>query len=316
MAGTNGNDGVADISVGLLITTHQCGPFIDQTLASVAGQTRPPDHVVVVDDASDDDSVERARSWSSHLNLDVVLRSRNGGVARARNKGLHRLGTDVVALLDGDDVLLPDHLAVMADLYRRHGGIVSPKAQFWSPGAPPRPYQRRLRGLVAPKEDQLRRLIRRNYVFIASMVARSDLDAVGGFTEGDRAQDTTADWDLWLRLVAKGAKVTSGPYPTVLYRVVPGSMSDDAATMLRCEITQLRRARRFLPGSVEPVVTKTVLQLEADLALLLDGGDSRTEQALRAISPHGGDWRNRTRALTTAAAPKMASRLLRRRGSW
>ena len=33
-------------------------------------------------------------------------------------------------------------------------------------------------------------------------------------------------------------------------------MSDDAATMLRYEITQLRRARRFLPGNVEPVVDK------------------------------------------------------------
>ncbi|MFN0029554.1 MAG: glycosyltransferase [Acidimicrobiales bacterium] len=316
MAPTDHNGETSRPTVGLLVTTHRCGPFIDQTLASVAGQTHPPDQVVVVDDASDDDSVQRARAWSSHLNIDVIVRDRNGGVARARNAGLRRLDTDVVALLDGDDVLLPDHLAVMSDLYRRHGGIVSPKAQFWSPGSPPRPYQRRLRGLVAPKEDQLRRLIRRNFVFIASMVSRSDLDAVGGFTEGDRAQDTTADWDLWLRLVSKGAKVTSGPYPTVLYRVVPGSMSDDAATMLRCEITQLRRARRFLPGSVEPVVNKAVLQLEADLALLVEVGNSRTEQARRAIALHGGDWRSRTRALTSAAAPGMASRLLRRRGTW
>ncbi len=169
---------------------------------------------------------------------------------------------------------------------------------------------------MAPKEDQLRRLIRRNYVFIASMVSRADLDEVGGFTEGDRAQDTTADWDLWLRLVARGAKVTSGPYPTVLYRVVPGSMSDDAATMLRCEITQLRRARRFLPPSVEPVVDKTVVQLEADLSLLVDAKGSRTGQALRAISTQGGDWRTRARALTTAAAPEVAAKLLRRRGAW
>jgi hypothetical protein len=147
-------------------------------------------------------------------------------------------------------------------------------------------------------------------------VSRHDLDAVGGFTEGDRAQDATADWDLWLRLVSQGIKVTSGPYPTVLYRVVPGSMSDDAATMLRCEITQLRRARRFLPRSVEPVVNKAVLQLEADLALLVEAGESRTRQARRALSPHGGDWRTRARALTTATAPEAASRLLRRRGAW
>ncbi len=75
-------------SVGLVVTTHRCGPFIDQTRTSVAGQTHPPDQVVVVDDASDDDSVARARAWSSHLNLEVVALARNEGVARARNAGM------------------------------------------------------------------------------------------------------------------------------------------------------------------------------------------------------------------------------------
>ena len=157
-------------TIGLVVTSYRSGRFIDQALASVAAQTRRPDQVVVVDDASDDDTAQRVRMWDTHVNLDVIVQPENAGVARARNAGIGRLQTDVVAILDGDDILMPDHIELMAELHQRHGGIVTPMAQFWVPGRAPRPYHRRLRGFVPPKQDQLRRLIQRNFVFVASMV--------------------------------------------------------------------------------------------------------------------------------------------------
>jgi glycosyltransferase involved in cell wall biosynthesis len=303
-------------TTGVIITTFQSAAYVDQALASLAGQTRPADRVVVVDDASTDGTVERVRSWQRHLPLELVVQPVNGGVARARNAGLSRLDTDLVAILDGDDVLLPDHLQVLSELHEVHGGIISPKAMFWNPGSPPRPYQRRLRGFVPPQHDQLRRLVQRNFVFIASLASRFDIDAVGGFAEGDRAQDTTADWDLWLRLVAKGCQVRSGPFPTVLYRVHAGSMADDSATLLRSEILQLHRARRYLPEHLDGVIDEALANREAELALLEEDGGSRTCQAWRAFGPHGGDWRNRARALVGAACPQAAGKLLRHRGNW
>lgn len=307
---------VAPASLGLLVTTYRGASYVDQTLASVASQTRPPDQIVLVDDASPDDTLERVRAWQSHLPLEVVSQPVNGGVARARNVGIARLDTDLVAILDGDDVLLPDHLEVLSRLHGTYGGVITPKANFWVPGSAPRPYHRRVRGFVPPKGDQLRRLIRRNFVFVASLVSRFDLEAVSGFTEGDRAQDTTADWDLWLRLAAKGCPITSGPFPTVLYRVVQGSMADDSAHMLRCEITQLERARKFLPDRFESDIVAALANRRAELALLVDREGSRLDQARMAVGRHGGDWRNRARALGSAATPNMAAKLLRHRGGW
>lgn len=308
----------ADFSstVGLIISTYQSGAFIDQALASATAQVRQPDQVVVVDDASDDDTVERVVRWKAHLPLEVVVQPVNGGVARARNAAISRLDTDLVAILDGDDVMLPDHLEVLSRLHNQHGGIITPQANFWVPGASLRPYHRRLRGFATPDQDQLRRLVQRNYVFVASLMSRFDVDAVGGFTEGDRAQDTTADWDLWLRMAAKGCRITSASFPTVLYRVLDGSMADDPEQMLRCEILQLQRSRSFLPDALEPVIATALANREAELALLVDDGQSRRQQAWRAVGPHGGDWRNRARALAGAAAPRAAGRLLRRRGGW
>ena len=49
------------LDVAVIIPAFNASSYLDQTLASVAGQTRPPTVVVVVDDGSTDDTLERAR---------------------------------------------------------------------------------------------------------------------------------------------------------------------------------------------------------------------------------------------------------------
>ena len=281
---------------------------------------RIPDSVVVVVDASPDRTGERAERWGERLPLRIVHLERNVGVARARNIALEQLNTDLVTVLDADDVLLPDHIGTLTSLHARAGGIASSKAQFWSPGLPPRPYQRRIRGLLPPRRDQLRRLIYRNYVFVSSLVSREDIDGVGGFTEGDRCQDMTADWDLWLRLVREGSGVALAARPTVLYRVGPESMAADPATLLRCEITQLERSKSWLGTEFGPDVDLAVAQRYAELRTLSLARDrspsARVKLLGSAVSHRGGDWRNRLRSLAHASSPKISDRVLRNRGIW
>lgn len=83
------------------------------------------------------------------------------------------------------------------------------------------------------------RLVQRTYVFSVSMLPRPAFDSVGGFSEGDRAQDTTADWDLWLKLAPSGHRLSLAPAFFPLYRVAPGSMADDPSNLLCGEITLL-----------------------------------------------------------------------------
>ena len=307
----------SDPTIGLVIASYQSAQFIDQTLASVAAQTRLPDRVVVVDDASTDGTAKQARRWSDLLPLEVLELPTNGGVARARNAGVAQLNTELVAVLDGDDVLLPDHLALLAEIQARRGGIVSPRALFWVPGHRTRPYQRWLRGFHPPRTRQLERLVQRNYVFVASLLPRVAFDSVAGFTEGDRAQDTTADWDLWLKLAAGGCHISLAPVPSVLYRLVPGSMADDPRHLLRCEITQLERSRSFLPTAMADTIEKALDRRRAELTMLhLTAQGRRADVAHFAASRQAGDWRNRARGVAHALAPTVARRRVRRRGSW
>ena len=103
-------------SVAVVVPVHNRPVLITRALDSIARQTRPPERVIVVDDASSDDTVASIRRWQqAHtLPLDVLVQPHNQGPAAARNLAMRQADTDYIALLDSDDEYLPSALAAMA----------------------------------------------------------------------------------------------------------------------------------------------------------------------------------------------------------
>lgn len=74
-------------------------------------------HVIVIDDASSDDTASVVASMQEQAGGRLVLRrlERNGGPAVARNRGLEASTAPWVAILDGDDYFLPDRMQGLLD---------------------------------------------------------------------------------------------------------------------------------------------------------------------------------------------------------
>lgn len=89
---------------------------IEQTLASLVGQTRLPDHVIVIDDGSTDDGPQRVKDFAAPFRL-TLLQQANEGQASARNHGLRHTQETFVALLDADDQWRPQKLELQLALY-------------------------------------------------------------------------------------------------------------------------------------------------------------------------------------------------------
>ena len=123
-----------DVDVTVVIAAYRAAATIDATLASVVGQTVAPAAVVVVDDCSPDDTAAVASRWRDRLPLEVVRFDVNRGPAAARDTAVRRATTTLVALLDADDVWLPDHLATMVATHDRRGGLVTADVLRWIPG--------------------------------------------------------------------------------------------------------------------------------------------------------------------------------------
>jgi glycosyltransferase involved in cell wall biosynthesis len=96
---------IADVSV--VIPAYNVAAFLAETLASVFAQTLPPAEIIVVDDGSKDDTAEIARN----LGVTVISRA-NGGISAARNTGIRAARCEYVALLDADDLWMPEKLEV------------------------------------------------------------------------------------------------------------------------------------------------------------------------------------------------------------
>lgn len=249
--------------VSLIIPLYNSATFIDAALASVAGQTRLPDEIVVVDDASTDDGAERAERWAAMLPLTVLKQPENRGLGGARRAGIAASIHDLVALLDSDDVWLPDHLELMLATYRAHGGIITADTLWWAPGRQLSGVTGRSRKRIPLPDHQRLGILDHNFVHPISLFSRHDYDRAGGFSDLRQMED----WDLWMRMIRDGVRVTMAPSPTALYRIHGNSLSAGRGNLS----TNVDVLPRYLPGLArdeQRVLRRTIRRRRARIDLL------------------------------------------------
>jgi GT2 family glycosyltransferase len=83
------------------------------------------DRVVVLDNASDDDSFSRLESQCTEAKLELVRNNRNLGFAAACNEGARRCTADILLFLNPDTVLSRHAISVAAEDMRQSSGIGS-----------------------------------------------------------------------------------------------------------------------------------------------------------------------------------------------
>jgi glycosyltransferase involved in cell wall biosynthesis len=117
----------------VLIDTYNYGEYIEDAVASALAQDFPAEEreILVVDDGSTDDTQERLRKFGETIRY---LRKPNGGQASAFNFGFANARGKVIALLDADDVWLPEKLGRVYEEFERHpsAGMVYHRVHLWN----------------------------------------------------------------------------------------------------------------------------------------------------------------------------------------
>ncbi|MEM8873438.1 MAG: glycosyltransferase family 2 protein [Planctomycetota bacterium] len=91
--------------VSIVIPTHNRGPLLGETLASVRAQTFGDWETIVVDDNGTDDAADRVAGLGDDRIAYHKLLGENGGAPVARNFGLDRAAGEFVLFLDDDDLI-------------------------------------------------------------------------------------------------------------------------------------------------------------------------------------------------------------------
>ena len=95
--------------VTVLMPTYNVAPWVEEAIRSVLKQTYRDFELLVVDDGSTDNTLERVRSIQDNR-IRIAAFPDNVGLAENLNRGLDLIDTELVARMDGDDIAEPDWL--------------------------------------------------------------------------------------------------------------------------------------------------------------------------------------------------------------
>ncbi len=192
--------------VSVVIPTYNRLAMVREAVASVLAQREAEFELIVVDDGSTDgtaDELERVAALANAERAERrrmgVVRTANRGVAAARNTGVALASAPLIALLDSDDLWLPQKLKrQVASMRTDPQCVISQTDEIWLRGGRrvnPGLRQRKRGGDIFL--DSLRTcLISPSAVIMRTALLRE----IGGFDERMAAAE---DYDLWLRILAR-----------------------------------------------------------------------------------------------------------------
>jgi glycosyltransferase involved in cell wall biosynthesis len=103
----------------VVIPLYNKADYIIDTLESLVMQTKRPDELIIVDDASTDNSLAIAKEYlrwqplfCEYCRVEFIELTENGGPGNARNIGLEKAQGDLISFLDADDLYHPYLLSI------------------------------------------------------------------------------------------------------------------------------------------------------------------------------------------------------------
>ena len=115
------------LPITVVIPTYNAAATIERAIDSVMKQSIKPAEIILIDDASLDDTVailERFQYRASTPKIQIIRLHKNSGPAIARNTGWNIANQPFVAFLDADDSWHPNKLEIQYHWMKENPGIV------------------------------------------------------------------------------------------------------------------------------------------------------------------------------------------------
>ncbi len=187
--------------VSILLTCYQHIKYLPAAVESVRAQTFKDFEIIALDDGSSDGS----REWlAEQTDLRCVFNEKNLGTYGTLNKGLELATGEFVAVLNDDDVWMPEKLERQIALLEAHPevGLVHTEGVFINGEG--EVFEGKPLGFAFPRfetGDILLDLVYENKIIASAAVFRHTLiDQVGPYNENYFG---SGDWELWFRIAEK-----------------------------------------------------------------------------------------------------------------
>ena len=206
--------------VSVIMAAHNAGRFVGEAVQSILEQTIPDWELIIVDDASTDDTPEVLQRFDDSR-ITILRNEQNSGPAVSRNRALDAARGEYIAILDADDVALPQRLerqVVFLVAHPEFSGVGAWAEKIDETG-------RCLELMKTPTHPaQIEFMLTHTSptMHSSATVRVEALKSVGGY---DPAYPCSQDYDLWVRLALQGHRFACLPEVLIRYRSSAGQIS-------------------------------------------------------------------------------------------
>ncbi|MCE7066867.1 glycosyltransferase [Dyadobacter sp. CY326] len=195
--------------VTVILTAYNQEKYIEETLHSVFQQTYAHIELIVIDNASTDQTLTKIERFKAASNQFILIKNTfNSGLCKAFNIGLSIAKGKYVIDLSGDDLLMPERIEKQVEAFEQLSdeyAVVFTNALYITPAGKYLDYHYQVdkQGKAAhnvPSGDVYKNVLERYFICTPTMIMRTEaLIGLGGYDE----TLTFEDFDFWVRSATK-----------------------------------------------------------------------------------------------------------------
>jgi len=197
--------------ISVIIPTYNCAHFIRECLSSIVAQSHGSFEAIVVDDASTDGTFDSLSGSLPDGRFRIHRQERNQGASVARNTGVRMAAGQYIALVDADDLLLPDHLSTVVRVFDEmpdvglvccDSRLIGPAGETLHGGRTWHEIQCSIKGYsLKAGRRTLADIFSFSHCFTGFAIRRGVYEAAGGL---DQTIFPLDDYDFMLRVAGRG----------------------------------------------------------------------------------------------------------------
>lgn len=205
--------------VSVIMPAYNCEKYIQKAIDSVIAQTYSDWELLIIDDCSKDGTAAIAtKAAENDDRIKVISQPHNGGVSKARNRGIEEAEGTWVALLDSDDYWTEDKLEKqLACANRENADIVFCSYGFVDEVGS------EYGSFIVPKQTDFDATLSKSVISCSTCFIRAELFKANPFSSEFYHEDLY----LWLKMLQQGAIARGVTDILAYYRQVEGSRSND-----------------------------------------------------------------------------------------
>ena len=197
--------------ITVIIANYHYKHLLSQCIDSVISQTKKPDRILVIDDASEDIS-----DVCNKYSVEYIMRDKNLGTVDNFKQALDEVSTEKVMFIGADNWLRLDAIQLMdidADIVSTDIALVGTEVDKFR-----KPLNTEYKDGYYIWKFKKGDIEKGNYIHGSSLYNTKLAKMVGGYENNPNSENSEEDWMLWKKMITNGAKHIHIAEPLLYYR--------------------------------------------------------------------------------------------------